>query len=140
MLTSSTPLSPLSPTILHLSEDFPNLSRSPMNSNLSPGEIETRSRLEPSYQPECTIYAFPSLHLRRTFIYADYQTCPSLSNFMTSRRTHYELTLTLQLTGSIQSTYLQLTVQASPSRAYRTPSSASTNWMHTSCWPKGPSL
>ena len=32
------------PTILHLGEDFLNLSRSPMNSSLSPGEIDTRSR------------------------------------------------------------------------------------------------
>ena len=34
----------LSPIILHLGEDFSNLSRSPTNSSLSPGEIDTRSR------------------------------------------------------------------------------------------------
>ena len=34
----------LFPTILHLGEDFPNLSRSPTYPSLSPGEIDTRSR------------------------------------------------------------------------------------------------
>jgi len=42
---------------------------------------------------------------------------------MTSRRTHHEPTLTLQLTGSLQPTCLQLTIQLSLSRAHRTPSS-----------------
>ena len=36
------------PTILHLGEDFSNLSRIPTNSNISSGEIDTRSRLERS--------------------------------------------------------------------------------------------
>ena len=49
----------LSPTILHLGEDFLNLSRSLTNSNLSPGEIDTRSRLGIcssviQLEPECT--------------------------------------------------------------------------------------
>ena len=65
-------------------------------------------------------------------IHVDHRTCLQLSNYMTSRRTHHESTLTLQLTDSIQSTCLQLTVKPSLSRAHRTPSSASTNWMHTS--------
>ena len=71
---------------------------------------------------------FPSLHLRRNTIRANQRTCLSLSNFMeiysnmTSRRTHHEPTLTLQLTGSIQSTCLQLMVQPSLSRAHRIPS------------------
>ena len=68
---------------------------------------------------------FPSLHLRRNTIRADQRTCLSPSNFMTSRRTHHESTLTLQLTGSLQFTCLQLTVQPSLSRAHQTPSSAS---------------
>ena len=32
------------PTILHLGEDFSNLSRTPTNSNVSSGEIDTRSQ------------------------------------------------------------------------------------------------
>ena len=52
-------------------------------------------------QLECTTHVFPTLHLRRTFIYAEHQTCLQLSNYMTSRRTHHEPTLTLKLTSSI---------------------------------------
>ena len=76
-------------------------------------------------------HAVPSLYLWRNTIRADQQTCLSLSNFMTSRRTHHEPTLTLQFTGSLQSTCLQLTVQPSLCRAHRTPLSAST----TGCTP-----
>jgi len=119
------------PTILHLGENFSNLSQSPTNSSPSPGEIDTRSRrnrytistkstrdlglsaldeintrswletFNSAIQLECTIHAFPSLHLRRNTIRADQRTCLSLSNFMTLRRTHHEPILTLQLTGSL---------------------------------------
>ena len=44
VLSSSISSSSL-PTIIYLGEDFSNLSRSPTNSSLSPGKIDTRSRL-----------------------------------------------------------------------------------------------
>ena len=117
-------------------------------------EIDTRSRLACSERNRHTIsaksthdlgleplaqlskqnaplHAFPLFHLRRNTIRADHRTCLQLSNYITSRRTHHEPTLTFQLSGSLQSTCLQLMVQPSLSRAHRTPSYASTNWMHT---------
>ena len=45
------------PTIHHFGEDFSNLSQSPTNSSLSPGEIDTRSRLERSGRNRHTISA-----------------------------------------------------------------------------------
>jgi len=51
----------LSPYNLHLSEDFPNLSRTLTNSNISPGEIDTRSRLERSGRNRHTISTWAHL-------------------------------------------------------------------------------
>jgi len=45
----------LSPTILHLGEGFPNLSRSPTNPSLSPGEIDTRSQRNRHIISACTL-------------------------------------------------------------------------------------
>ena len=99
------------PTILHLGEDFSNLSRSPTYPNLSPGEIDTRSRrnrhtisawnLYLSYPLECTTHAFPILHLWRTSIHAEHRAWLLLRNFTTSRRLSHEPTLTLQPTSFI---------------------------------------
>ena len=116
----------LPPTILHLGEDFSNLSGSPTNSSLTPSEIDTRSRLERSRQNRHTIstksthdlvlkplaqlstrmHHMPSLHftLGELSYMLITEHVSNLSNYMSSRRTHHESTLTLQLTGSLQST------------------------------------
>ena len=59
-------------------------------------------------QTECTIHAFPSHFTEeKHHMSRDQRMCLQLSNWMTSRRTHHEPTLTLQLTGSLQSKCLQ---------------------------------
>ena len=64
-------------------------------------------QLQLSYQLGCTTHAFPILHLWRTFIHAEHRAWLLLRNFTTSWRLPHEPTLTLQLTGSLQSTCLR---------------------------------
>ena len=85
---------------------------------------------------ECTIHVFPSLHLKRNTIWADQWTCLQLSNFIElySKWLQVEPILSQHWPYNwmaLSSPHVFETVQPNLSRTQQTPSSASTNWMHT---------